>query len=185
MEDNPQGLELFIVRQNRKRHLAAIWADLVNLQPGMTIADIGCGPGILTLEYARIVGPTGIVYGVERSPAAAEKLRELKTAIQVLTQEYHTEFYFNAAPDVIFLTDTLHHTPDPAAVLQSVYNACTPQTRVLITEYDPQQPGLVGARPHRRLPRTQLITLAETAGFTHTGAIDTADEHYALIAARR
>ena len=32
------------------------------LQPGMRFADIGCGPGNVTLWFAKEVGPSGLVY---------------------------------------------------------------------------------------------------------------------------
>jgi ubiquinone/menaquinone biosynthesis C-methylase UbiE len=35
--------------------------------PGVRIADVGCGPGVILLELARLVGPTGNATGVERT----------------------------------------------------------------------------------------------------------------------
>src|SRR5262249_62306842 len=34
---------------------------------GMTIADIGCGPGYAALDLADVVGPSGRVIAIERS----------------------------------------------------------------------------------------------------------------------
>lgn len=50
--------------------------DLLDPSPGQQIADVGCGPGISTLELARRVGPTGSATGVDVSAhmvAAAEE----------------------------------------------------------------------------------------------------------------
>jgi len=182
MEENPQGLERFIARQMRKRHLAAVWAGLAGLQPGMVVADIGCGPGILTQEYGRIVGATGIVYGIEQSRAVAAVLGETAGNVLILFQHYDSPLNLEQIPHVVFLTDTLHHLPDPSAVLRRVYEACGAETRLLIAEYDPDGPGQVGAKRHRRIAKAELLGLVEKAGFRHGGIIDTEDEHYAVIA---
>ena len=34
--------------------------------PGARIADVGCGPGVILIELARLVGATGTATGVER-----------------------------------------------------------------------------------------------------------------------
>jgi SAM-dependent methyltransferase len=41
--------------------------DALNPRPGETIADIGCGNGMLTLELARTLGDTGRVIGIDPS----------------------------------------------------------------------------------------------------------------------
>lgn len=181
MEENPQGLERFIARQTRKRHLAALWAGLAGLQPGMVAVDFGCGPGILTQDYARIVGSEGRVYGVEQNAAVARVVEPIENVL-FLFRDYDSELKLEQTPDIVFLTDTLHHLANPLAVLRRIRAACKAKTRLFVTEYDPAQPGLVGAKPHRRMPKEKLLGLLEAAGFVHGGVFDTDDEHYAAIA---
>src|SRR5262245_65510257 len=38
--------------------------------PGMRVLDVGCGAGDVAFAVARIVGPSGAVVGVDRSPEA-------------------------------------------------------------------------------------------------------------------
>lgn len=42
---------------------------------GMTVADIGCGPGFFTIPMARLVGPAGKVLAVDLQPAMLDKVR--------------------------------------------------------------------------------------------------------------
>src|SRR4051812_50105714 len=35
------------------------WLDSAGVTPGMTVVDLGCGPGAVTLAVAARVGPTG------------------------------------------------------------------------------------------------------------------------------
>lgn len=50
------------------------------LAPGMRVLDVGCGVGDVSMEAARIVGPSGAVVGVDQSEAA------LLTAAQRVSQ---------------------------------------------------------------------------------------------------
>ena len=66
---------------------AARLAAALKLHAGQTVADIGAGRGQLTLELARVVGPSGRVYATELD---ADRLRDLrKAADDSGTQERH------------------------------------------------------------------------------------------------
>ena len=43
----------------------AEFLEEAGLGPGMTMVDYGCGPGFVTLQAAKMVGPAGKVYGLD------------------------------------------------------------------------------------------------------------------------
>ncbi len=49
-------------------HMVAIMCDLLDLQPGMTVLEVGGGSGYHAAVMAAMVGSTGMVYSVERMP---------------------------------------------------------------------------------------------------------------------
>ena len=55
---------------------AAHW-DQAGIVAGATIADIGCGPGLVLAELADVVGPGGQVLGVDREADAVDTARHL------------------------------------------------------------------------------------------------------------
>jgi protein-L-isoaspartate(D-aspartate) O-methyltransferase len=57
-------------------HMVAIMCDLLDLQPGMTVLEVGGGSGYHAAVMAEMVGPNGWIYSVERKPelvAAAKR----------------------------------------------------------------------------------------------------------------
>lgn len=54
---------------------ADLWED-AGIRPGARVADVGCGPGAVLTEIARIVGPEGTAVGVEPGQPAREAARE-------------------------------------------------------------------------------------------------------------
>ena len=49
--------------------------EKLNLKPGSSIADVGCGPGYYSFKFADIVGEEGKVYAIETNPKHLDFLR--------------------------------------------------------------------------------------------------------------
>ena len=45
------------------------------VEPGMTVLDIGCGPGYFSLSMARLVGPQGRVIAADLQPEMLARVR--------------------------------------------------------------------------------------------------------------
>jgi predicted methyltransferase len=54
---------------------------LLDLRPGMKVADVGSGPGYFTFKFASMVGPEGQVYAID---TVAQHLRYVENAKQAL-----------------------------------------------------------------------------------------------------
>ena len=59
----------WLVRESRQREEdCRLLLEALQIHPGQTICDLGCGNGFYTLELARRVGPEGKVYAVDIQP---------------------------------------------------------------------------------------------------------------------
>lgn len=89
---------------------------------GMRVLDVGCGPGCVSLLAARLVGPSGAVVGVDKSPQALALARRRAAAEHLGQVEFiHGdlgEMQGQDAFDALIGRFVLMYLPDPAATLR-------------------------------------------------------------------
>jgi ubiquinone/menaquinone biosynthesis C-methylase UbiE len=133
-------------RLERPERIAALKIDYViaslALKPGQTVADIGAGPGVLSIPLAKAVAPAGKVYAVEidkdyfphiTQKAAAEKVTNVVTVLGAFTDPTLP------ARDVAvaLFHDVLHHIEDRAGYLKATAAYVKPNGRIAIVELPP------------------------------------------------
>ncbi|MBZ0150459.1 MAG: methyltransferase domain-containing protein [Planctomycetes bacterium] len=147
-------------------------AGLLDLQPGMAIADVGAGTGLYTMMFAPKVGATGRVYGVDIAPKFVEHIRRTAAAkalpqVQAqLCSERSVELPA-ASVDLVFVCDTYHHFEYPMATLASMHAALRPGGQLVILDFI-REPGtsrewILG---HVRAGEAVVRQEVEAAGFT-------------------
>jgi protein-L-isoaspartate(D-aspartate) O-methyltransferase len=99
-------------------HMVAIMCDLLDLQPGMTVLEVGGGSGYHAAVMAAIVGPNGMVYSVERKPelvAAAKKNLEKAgiTNVTMIEADGSLGLPEHAPYDRISVAATAPRIPEP------------------------------------------------------------------------
>lgn len=96
------------------------------IRPGMKILDIGCGPGSITVDFARLVGPTGHVTGVEyvedplpgaRALAAAQGVENVAFCVGDV---HELGGFEDEAFDVVHVHQVLQHVGDPVRALRQM-----------------------------------------------------------------
>lgn len=146
-------------------------AGLMELSPGMTVADVGTGPGYMLPYLSEAVGPTGRVIaqdifsdflGQARKRAAEHKLSNVS---YVEGNEKDAKLPAGEV-DVILVLDTYHHFDYPADMLASLKRALKPGGRLIIVEYHKKPEAMNGnAMTHVRLGADDAIREIESNGF--------------------
>ncbi|GIG89964.1 class I SAM-dependent methyltransferase [Plantactinospora endophytica] len=164
---------------------------LAHLTPGMSLLDVGCGPGTITVDLAARVLP-GRVTAVEITDDALQLARtEARTRrrenVDFAVADVHALDLPDDAFDVVHAHQVLQHVADPVLALREMRRVCRPGGIVAARDSDyagftwfPQVPELdEWLALYRRAARAnggepdagrRLLSWAHAAGFTDVAA---------------
>jgi ubiquinone/menaquinone biosynthesis C-methylase UbiE len=104
-------------------------------------ADFGSGAGAFTLALADLIGPTGIVYSVDKDRGALrEQERAMHARFPATTVNYFAADFTHKLDipplDGVVMANSLHFLRQKDAMLQLVRSYLKPGGRLLIVEYN-------------------------------------------------
>lgn len=134
--------------------------DELELRPGMRVADVGCGPGVLTLPIARAVAPGGEVVALDMQAKMLDRMQRRMdkagmTNVRAVCagagdgQLPHSHF------DRAVLSTVLGEIPDRVRALREIRDALKPGGYLVVAE--------VFGDPHYQF-RKKVMKLARAAG---------------------
>ena len=176
----------WLLRAEREREEAgeAMLAAL-DVQPGSTVADFGCGNGYYTLPLARAVGPEGRVYGVDIQPEMLAMLGERASEAGISNIEPQLGSALDAplppgSCDLVLLADVYHEFSHPVPMLAVLHRALKPGGRVALLEFRAEDPEVPIKRLHK-MSRAQVITELEAHGFRLDSSFDELPRQHLLF----
>ena len=123
-------------RRADANHLAAI----LQIRPGMVVADVGAGSGWMTVMMGALVGSKGRVYSTEIDPRELARIRSAVAAAHLdnVTVVQATASDTGLPPDccdAIILRRVYHHLTDPADTGRSLYHALRPGGQLAVLDF--------------------------------------------------
>jgi len=151
-------------RQKPRELVAAL-----GVKPGMTVVDLGTGPGYMLPYLSEAVGEQGHVVAEDIFPDFLDKARErtatLKNVTFVLGTAKDTKLEEGSA-DLVMALDVYHHLDYPAETLKQLRRALKAGGRLAIVEYHKNDIAMNGgAKEHVRLGEADAIAEIEANGF--------------------
>jgi len=116
--------------------------DLLQLRRGDRLVDVGCGPGLDTVQTARVVGETGLVVGIDHDERMVAKAQERAREAGVAAWTRHETADATAIPYEAGFFDAsrserlFQHVPAPAAVLREMVRVTRPGGRIAVADAD-------------------------------------------------
>ncbi len=110
-------------------------AEVAVLQPGERVLDVACGAGAVLLPAAELVGPDGVVVGVDAAPAMVARARAAAAErglenVRVGEMDAQALGFEDASFDVVFCGFGVFFMPDPQAALREWHRVLAPHGRL-------------------------------------------------------
>lgn len=109
------------------------------IQEGMTVLDVGCGPGFFSIDMAKMVGHSGHVFAADLQEGMLEKLKnkiegtELESRITLHKCEKN-QIGVSFQVDFILLFYMVHEVADKSSFFGEIFSALKPNRKALIVE---------------------------------------------------
>ena len=146
--------------------------DLLKIQPGKSVADIGAGSGWFTVRAARRVGASGKVYAEEINPKAIEfiadrarkeKLGNVKTVLGTFDDAKLPAM----SVDAVLMLKVYHEIAHPVVVLKGMLQALNVGARVGIIDRNGD-----GSGTDHGIKKAVVVKEMGEAGYKLVGAYD-------------
>ncbi len=117
--------------------------ELLELKPGMTVADVGAGFGAWTMRLARELGPSGHVYATDIGAAQIAALRDVTqrqrlNTVTVIEAAVSSTNLPALCCDAIVVRDAYHHFTEPDALIKSLAASLKPGGRLAVIDFPPR-----------------------------------------------
>jgi arsenite methyltransferase len=178
-------------RLERPDRVASLKIDYIisslGLKPGDTVADIGAGPGVISLPIAKAVAPAGKVYAVEIDQGFLDRIKQ-KTAEGRIANVVPVLGAFTDPKlpahdvDVALFHDVLHHIADRAGYLKTMAGYMKPGGRIAIVELPPT--GSHKDEPSLIVTKDQVKGWMADAGYKPVKEFDGLPDKWFIVYAR-
>ncbi len=135
----------------RGRRLRGYLADVLGVDPGDRVLDVGCGTGTLALVLAGRAGPQGSVTGVDASEemvaAARAKARGKNVPVEFRVAPAQELPFADDSFDAVVTSLMIHHLPeaDRLPAVREQLRVLHPGGRLLIAEFQAPE-GPIGSK---------------------------------------
>ena len=163
--------------------------DLLDIRPGMHVADIGAGAGYFSLKLAERVGETGKVYATDIQAEMLALLdRRAKEAgvtniEKVLGKPDDANLPADSV-DLILMVDVYHEFSEPQAMLEGMRNALRADGRLVLLEYRKEDPSIPILEDHKMSVK-QVKREIEPEGFKLVEVLHELPRQHILIFKKR
>lgn len=145
----------------RRWHMRPVLRWL-HIHPGERVLEVGCGPGLFTVDVARQVGPKGRLIAVDLQPKMIARVDQRVVEAKLGNVETHVANAIDLpledeSIDRAFLVTVLHEITDPHAALDELNRVLKPGGLLSITE--------AFMDPHYAFP-FETIQRVEALGFS-------------------
>jgi ubiquinone/menaquinone biosynthesis C-methylase UbiE len=114
----------------------------VEIEPGDSVLDYGCGPGSYVAPLAELVGPSGRIWALDIHPLAIQMVQQTASAkrlenVETILSDCETGLPDDSV-DVVLMYDILHDLENADDILQELHRVLKPDGTLSVQ--DPHRP---------------------------------------------
>ncbi len=180
-----ERIQRLLSPERRRRLDVSRILSLLALRPYLSVADIGCGPGLFTIPLAKSLWD-GKVYAVDVEEEMLEAVRQrAKTALlgNVVTVKGNGDSVplDPGSLDGALLACVLHETQDHGAFLKSVAASLKRGGWCAIIEWRKTTEGTEGPPQEQRIAEDDVVHMASDVGMHLSTRRELNSHHYLLV----
>jgi ubiquinone/menaquinone biosynthesis C-methylase UbiE len=163
--------------------------DLLKIQRGMAVADVGAGSGYFTERVAKLVGAEGRVYAADIQQGMLDLIAKrvaragLANVTLILSAPSDPRLPAGAI-DLAFMVDVYHELSAPQIVLGHIRRALKPDGRLVLIEYKGED-LTIPILPLHKMTVVQAKTELEGEGFVLASVDSTLPRQHVLTFHKR
>lgn len=190
MENHTDRAKFLMSEERKQWHNPETILKCADATKGMTMADLGSGPGFFTIPMAKITGEKGLVYAVDSDQNMLDSLKENiakaggnPKVIKTVNSDVCDTGIPKESVDFVLFANVLHEVDDRKAFFQEV-KRISKRTAYIIdvdwkkikTEHGPPLKS--------RLSEDEAKQILSESGFTVVKQTDAGPYHYELVCKR-
>jgi ubiquinone/menaquinone biosynthesis C-methylase UbiE len=159
--------------------------DVLKIEKGSTVADIGAGSGYMTVKLAKKVGPQGRVYANDIQPAMLELLNKRMTKSKIANVSVVLGMQDDPrlpaeTLDLVLMVDVYHELSQPQLMLRHIRASLKPGGRLVLLEYRKEDPS-IPIKPEHKMSVADAKLEVEAEGFKLTKTNEDLPRQHILI----
>ena len=166
--------------------------DQVGMRAGARVADFGAGSGHFTLEVARCVGDTGVVYAIDVLASSLEtisggaKVQGLHniSCIRANLEKEKGSTLGDATLDLVIMKDVLFQNNDKKSLMREAVRVLKDDGVLLVVEWNNER-RTIGPDVSLRVGEKDLQDMVQKEGLVVEKTIPAGDYHYAFLARKK
>ena len=161
------------VSSDRQFKAGKVLVEMLGIQKGNRVLDVGSGTGLLAEHVAALVGPTGSVVAIDPLPLRIEiaKKRATPNLVFRVGDAYDLGGYGDASFDAVYLNAVLHWLPEKRGPLRQFHRLLDAGGRLGITTGSKEHPGplqtirkaVLAREPYARFPESEAGVAARVS----------------------
>ena len=187
MEHHIDRVKFLMSEERKRQHNPETILNEAGVTKGMTIADLGSGPGFFTIPMAQMTGEKGLVYAVDSNQTMIDGLKENiaksevnPNIIKIVSSDVCHTGIPNESVDLVFFANVLHEVEDKKAFFQEVRRISKPTSYIVDVDFKKIQTEN-GPPLKMRLSEAEASGVLVENGFSVIKQIDVGPYHYELI----